>query len=280
MADFSVSDTLTCDTARVQFTNLTQFGNSYKWSFSDGTNSTEINPAKSFSPSLTPYTIKLVADNGLGCLDSIVKPNLVLAKKIPVADFFISPTAVITVPNYTFSFNNLTVASSNYLYQWNLGDGTFASTRDIVLHKYTDTGNYPIQLVVLDSKTNCTDTAFKIARIDGYPGWLYVPNAICPACIQSNLREFLPKGQGLEQYLLQIFTTWGELIFQSSSLDAAGTPNQSWDGRFKGILVQQDVYVWKIQAKFKNGSEWLGMIYPGENKLKKAVYLHQNKSNK
>ena len=269
-ADFSVSDTLTCDTARVQFTNLTQFGNSYKWSFSDGTNSTEINPAKSFSPSLTPYTIKLVADNGLGCLDSIVKPNLVLAKKIPVADFFISPTAVITVPNYTFSFNNLTVASSNYLYQWNLGDGTFASTRDIVLHKYTDTGNYPIQLVVLDSKTNCTDTAFKIARIDGYPGWLYVPNAICPACIQSNLREFLPKGQGLEQYLLQIFTTWGELIFQSSSLDAAGTPNQSWDGRFKGILVQQDVYVWKIQAKFKNGSEWLGMIYPGENKLKKA----------
>lgn len=38
----------------------------------------------------------------------------------------------------------------------------------------------------------------------------------------------------------------------------------------KGSLVQQDVYVWKIQAKFTNGSEWLGMIFPGERKYKKA----------
>ena len=268
-AGFNVSDTLTCDTARVQFFNLTTGGSNNVWSFSDGTTSTEVNPFKSFVPRLTPYTVKLVADNGLGCKDSLVKVNLITAKVPPATDFFISPSPVITIPNYTFSFNNLTPNSSRYFYQWNLGDGSFASTRDVI-HQYSDTGSYPVQLVVLDTSTNCPDTMIRIARIDGFPGYLYVPNAICPGCIQSNLREFLPKGKGLLQYRLQIFTTWGELIFQTTGIDAEGAPSQAWDGRYKGILVQQDVYVWRIDAKFKNGTEWIGMIYPGEGKYKKA----------
>ena len=268
-AGFNVSDTLTCDTARVQFFNLTTGGSNNVWSFSDGTTSTEVNPFKSFIPRLTPYTVKLVADNGLGCKDSLVKVNLITAKVPPATDFFISPSPVITIPNYTFSFNNLTPNSSRYFYQWNLGDGSFASTRDVI-HQYSDTGSYPVQLVVLDTSTNCPDTMIRIARIDGFPGYLYVPNAICPGCIQSNLREFLPKGKGLLQYRLQIFTTWGELIFQTTGIDAEGAPSQAWDGRYKGILVQQDVYVWRIDAKFKNGTEWIGMIYPGEGKYKKA----------
>ncbi|MBC7423946.1 MAG: gliding motility-associated C-terminal domain-containing protein, partial [Ferruginibacter sp.] len=92
----------------------------------------------------------------------------------------------------------------------------------------------------------------------------------CPNCLQENLRTFLPKAEGLKQYHLQIFTTWGELVFESTSLDSKGSPNQPWDARYKGSIVMQDAYVWRIQAKFANGSEWLGMIYPGETKYKKA----------
>ncbi len=269
VANFAASQTVTCDTARVQFTNLTINGTTYVWSFGDGTNSNFIDPVKSFAPGIVPYTVKLVASSTFGCKDSIIKPNLVLAKVPPAADFFISPNPVITVPNYTFNFNNLTLNSANYKYQWSLGDGTFARTRDVT-HKYVDTGNYPIRLIVLDTATNCADTTTKIARIDGFPGYLYVPNAICPNCIQSNLREFLPKGIGLKEYRLQIYTTWNELIFETRLLDNKGAPTQAWDGKFKGTIVQQDVYVWRIDAKFLNGSEWLGMIYPGENKYKKA----------
>ena len=270
VADFSVNTTLTCDTARVQLTNLTINGDTYLWNFGDGTTSTVVDPFKFFAPSLNPYTIKLVAYSTFGCKDSVIKPNLVLAKVPPASGFFISPTPVITVPNYTFSFNNLTLNNTNYQYQWSLGDGTFADTRDVLDHKYADTGNYPIRLIVLDNINNCSDTTLKIARIDGFPGWMYIPNAICPNCLQENLRTFLPKAVGLKEYHLQIFTIWGELIFESTSLDSKGAPNQPWDARYKGSLVQQDAYVWKIQAKFKNGSEWLGMIYPGETKYKKA----------
>jgi len=270
IADFAASNTLTCNTAGVQFTNLSVNGRSYLWSFSDGTSSTVVDPYKNFAPSITPYTVKLVADDGLGCKDSVIKANLITAKVPPASDFFISPTPVITVPNYTFSFNNLTINSNKYLYQWDLGDGTFASTRDVAFHKYADTGNYPVRLIVLDTSTNCPDTTIRIARIDGFPGWLFVPNAICPNCIQSNLREFIPKGKGLKEYKLQIFTTWGELIFETATLDVTGAPTQSWDGRYKGIAVQQDVYVWKIFGRFMNGSEWQGMLYPGEGQYKKT----------
>lgn len=269
-ADFDVSDTLTCDTARVQFFNLSDGAADFIWSFSDGSISTDVNPFHSFAPATTPYTVKLVADNGLGCRDSLVKVNLIVAKVGPAADFYISPSSVITVPNYTFSFNNLTPNSNRFFYQWDLGDGTFDSTYNVLNHKYVDTGNYAVQLIVFDTSTNCADTMLRIARIDGFPGYLYVPNAICPGCLQTGLREFLPKGKGLAQYRLQIFTTWNELVFQTTSLDADGAPNKSWDGRYKGQLVQQDVYVWRIDAKFQNGTEWIGMIYPGEGQYKKV----------
>lgn len=267
--NFSVDQLLTCDTARVQFTNLSTNGANYIWAFGDGTFSTATNPFKLYPPRGAAYTVKLVATSNFGCKDSAVKANLILAKVPPAADFFISPNPVITVPNYTFNYNNLTLSNSSYKYLWSLGDGTFASTRDVT-HKYTDTGNYPIQLIVLDTITNCPDTTMKIARVDGFPGYLYVPNAICPQCIQSGIREFLPKGMGLKTYRLQIFTTWGELVFETTSLDVKGSPTQSWDGKFKGTIVQQDVYVWRIDAKFLNGSEWLGMIYPGDSKYKKV----------
>lgn len=269
-ADFDVSDTLTCDTARVQFINLSDGASNFQWSYSDGGSSTEVNPTHLFAPSLTPYTVKLVADNGLGCKDSLVRANLIVAKVPPAADFFISPSPVITVPNYTFSFNNLTPNSNRFFYQWNLGDGTFDSTYNVPNHKYTDTGNYAVQLIVFDTSTNCADTMIRIARIDGFPGYLYVPNAICPGCLQTGLREFLPKGKGLAQYRLQIFTTWNELVFQTTSLDSDGAPSQPWDGRYKGQIVQQDVYVWRIDARFQNGTEWIGMIYPGEGQYKKV----------
>ncbi len=45
--------------------------------------------------------------------------------------------------------------------------------------------------------------------------------------------------------------------------------NHGMEG-IKDRLVQQDVYVWRIDAKFQNGTEWIGMIYPGEGQYKKV----------
>ncbi len=54
----------------VQLINQSMFSNTYRWTFSDGATSTEENPFHTFEFT-GQYTISLVADNGLGCPDSI-----------------------------------------------------------------------------------------------------------------------------------------------------------------------------------------------------------------
>ncbi|MEO6232871.1 MAG: PKD domain-containing protein [Ferruginibacter sp.] len=261
LVDFAADQTITCDTARIQFTSLTTNGATYLWSFGDGTFSTDENPFHSFVPRSALYTVKLVAFNNFGCKDSLTKANYILAKVPPAGDFNISPSPTISIPQYTFSFNNLTTDRPNYSYLWNLGDGTSATTRDVLQHKYNDTGSYPIQLVVFDNISGCPDTTIKIARIIGSPGHLYVPNAFYPNSLQVQFRSFKPIGKGLEKYSFQVFDSWGKLLFETTELDAAGSPVKGWDGTFKGRPMPQDAYAWRIKATFRNGRQWDGMSY-------------------
>ena len=261
IVDFSVNDSATCDTARIQFINLTTGADNYLWRFSDGNTSTLLNPLKNFAPAAAAYSVKLVAYNKAGCSDSVTKANIIKAIPLPVADFFIAPSPLIYIPDYTFSFNNLSLDNIKYTYQWSVGDGTFAATRNIINHRYADTGQYTVQLIVLDNNTGCPDTVSKVATIAGKPGHLYVPNAFYPNSIQNQFKTFKPLGKGLATYRLQIFDGWGRLLFETKSLNPDGSPQEAWDGRYKGVLMQQDAYVWKIEATFRNGTSWNGMSY-------------------
>ncbi len=100
VVDFSVNDSVTCDTARIHFTNLTTGATNYLWTFSDGTTSNDAEPDKNFPPSLSYYTVKLEASNNLGCKDVAIKANLILAKVPPAGDFVINPSATISIPHY------------------------------------------------------------------------------------------------------------------------------------------------------------------------------------
>ena len=71
---------------------------------------------------------------------------------------------------------------------------------------------------------------------------------------------FQPKGVGIATYHVQIFNTWGELMWESTAL-IDGSPAEYWDGTFNGELVPQDVYVWQIEAVFLDGSVWPGKEY-------------------
>jgi gliding motility-associated-like protein len=260
VVDFSADNVVSCDSARVQFTNLTTNGGTYLWTFSNGASSTLENPYQVFAPSNLTYTVTLRATNPDGCTAERIKPNMIRAIPLPEGDFVINPGPVITIPNYSFTFLNTTLNNSQYRYQWDLDDGTVASTRDVT-HKYDDTGSYRVRMIVIDQATGCPDTVIRIARIEGQPGFLYVPNAFYPNSIQNQFRWFRPLGKGLKDYKLQIFDSWGKLLFETTELDAAGSPTIGWDGTFKGTLMPQDAYAWRITATFRNGRNWEGMHY-------------------
>lgn len=69
---------------------------------------------------------------------------------------------------------------------------------------------------------------------------IYAPNAFSPDGDGVN-DVFLLKGYGEEVSKVEIFNRWGELIYTGNSLA------QPWDGRYKGELVKQDVYVYKLE---------------------------------
>ena len=49
---------------------------------------------------------------------------------------------------------------------------------------------------------------------------------------------------------MDIYNRWGQLIFETSSLDGAG-----WDGRLNGTDQPEGVYVYVIDATFKDGQK-------------------------
>lgn len=65
---------------------------------------------------------------------------------------------------------------------------------------------------------------------------------------------FTPNGDGINDYyhlknilideliIFQIFTRWGELIFETKNL------SDSWDGTFKGVKLDTDVYTYQIKG--------------------------------
>jgi len=277
IANFSANKTNECGDAVISLTNLSTLASSYLWDFGDGTTSNQINPVKTFTARTTPYTIKLVATGTYGCKDSMVKANLILAKPLPPAGFVVTPSNIIAVPNYTFGFINTTPQNNNYNYFWDFGDAGIPATSRDASHRYQDTGRRLVKLIVFDNVSNCTDTVSQFVQITGFPGYLYVPNAFQPGSLQPILKTFLPMGTGLATYRLQIFTTWGQKVFESTSLDAKGAPNEGWNGLYngqdiynQGKALQQDNYIWRIDAVFKNGTEWKGMAYPNQSQERRV----------
>jgi hypothetical protein len=122
--NFFVNNTKNCDTSSIQLINITANADNFLWVLSNGMTSTQTSPTFTLPPSSTPYTVQLIATNQQGCRDSLTKANYIRVIPRPVGDFYINPAATISIPDYTFSFTNLTLNSILYQYTWSLGDGT------------------------------------------------------------------------------------------------------------------------------------------------------------
>ena len=94
------------------------------------------------------------------------------------------------------------------------------------------------------------EAAQEIELLEYCPPSLYVPNAFSPN--QDGINDvFNAKGLRIVDYELFIYDRWGLQLFKSEDL------NVGWNGEYKGQVVQQDVYVYKIFYSFlkENGNE-------------------------
>ena len=266
----------------VNFTALTTHaGNdpvTYKWFVNDQVEGTTNPFTYRFQASVSNtapevFNIKAVAQTIGECGDTSAIAQVII-QPIPTPQISVSPSQVLHQPDYKFTLKDLAPADPDKTYQWDMGDHS-QQTRNgqEITYQYGDTGTYKVTLMVTDFSTGCRGSDSVSVSILYVPGYLQVPNAMCLGCSNYSLRQFLPLAKGLRQYRLRIYTTWGQKIFETTSLNADGSPNVAWDGTFNGKPLQQDVYTWEIEAIYKNETEWKGMIYPGSSKPVKTGFI-------
>lgn len=257
-----------CEDLTVAFSNQTQFASTYYWIFGDGDTSTLATPTHVYDVPGT-YNVTLIATSTSVCADTLTLTTPVMVYPTPVADFNYAQLYSDGIPNGTIELTNTTV--NGVTYDWSFGDG-LESTEVHPFHQYPEPGDYTVTLIS-ENEYNCIDTTFQLVNVEYFQG-LYIPNAFIPASQFPDLQTFMPRGKSLKEYHIQVYNTWGTLLWESTALDQFGSPSEGWDGTFNGEPCQQDVYVWKVQATFLNGSIWGGKKYPnGEIKNTGTITL-------
>jgi gliding motility-associated-like protein len=241
VVSFVADDVDGCAAHCVNFSDLTTIATgsvaTWTWDFGDGDSSTLQNPSHCFILPTT-YNITLTATSNNGCTITQTLPNYITAYPSPVAGFTSSPNPT-TVLSPLVQFTDLSSGATSW--QWDFGDGdsTLLLIMDHPYHLYSDSaaGIYQVMQVVTSSN-GCTDTAYGEVVIE--PDFtFYIPNAFTPNGDGKN-DLFFGTGIGIDKFDLFVFDRWGNMIFHGDEL------YKMWDGKYKGNLVQEDVYVWKV----------------------------------
>ncbi|MFY8091833.1 MAG: PKD domain-containing protein [Chitinophagaceae bacterium] len=152
-SSFTVNDSAQCITGNSYiFSNTsTGSGNTYLWSFGDGTTSTSTNPSKVYTTAGI-YSVELkVTNSGIDYYSS----KTIAVDPMPVASFY-SIASTQSGGSYTF-ISTSTITSGTMSYSWNFGDGT-SSTQINPTKNYLATGTYAVTLTVT-SNGGCVSTS-------------------------------------------------------------------------------------------------------------------------
>jgi len=223
----------------------------WNWNFGDPSSSadtsTEQNPNYVYNRVGT-YEISLSVTDSVGCMDNAKKTITVYP--IPFSSFSLDT-------NYQeisgqVKFINESAFGKTFF--WDFGNGETSTESDPVT-RFLDDFNYLISLIAYN-EYNCTDTSFYNYEVSIKT--LFVPNAFAPEDQNPEVSVFKPKGVNLSEYLLEVYDYNGVLLWYSAELDSEGMPAEGWDGFYKGKLMPQGMYYWRIIATFDDGTKWTG----------------------
>ena len=225
---------------------------SWNWDFGDGELSNEQNPSHTYLTSGN-YDVTLTVSTDEGCVNNNTIINSVTVHPNPIADFTATPF-ITDLDNAEISFIDQSDLAISYL--WDFADGETSLIMNPI-HTYQDTGTYNVNLTVTNS-FGC-EGSITLPVIVKPTFNFEIPNAFTPNPNGQNGGQydinsltndiFYPFTKFVKDYHLMIFNRWGELIFESFDI------NKGWDGYLNGVMLQQDVYVWKINLTYIDGSK-------------------------
>lgn len=226
----------------VNFTNQSQYATSYQWFFGDGGQSTEENPTHTY---VNPgsYTVSLIA-RGPGGVDDTTKIDVIVVIQRPYANFYTNPV-VAWMPNTNFTMINTSLLATQYQWDFFGSNGSvYTSSEEAPVIDLPEEGEYTIRLIAIND-FGCRDTlerpSYLRVNLDGV---ILAPDAFTPNGDGTN-DSFKPIFEGVERegYTFRVYSRWGELLFETHDIDEA------WDGTYKGVLCESEVYVWQVQGR-------------------------------
>lgn len=233
-------------------TNTTDSIYSWYWDFGDGNSSSISNPVYVYN-TVGTYNVTLTVATYGGCVgSSSANPYIIDVYPVPNASFTINQNTF-NIPGEVLVCTNQSTGATGY--NWSFGDGSTSTLTD-PSYEYSTLGNFNV-ILIASNQYGCTDTASTTVTVTSD---IVFPNAFTPNANGSNGGAYLPNDltndvffpftAGVDNFLMQIFNRWGELIFETHDI------NIGWDGYYRGELCEQGVYVWKAEVLFQDGTKY------------------------
>jgi PKD repeat protein len=238
----------TCEPSLVQFYPNASNATDYFWNFGNGQTSFIPEPIATYQ-TVGIYDVSLILGVNNICFDTLTYNDFIQVFPRPFANFVHLDTMTDGRFKGVVKFINTSIGANQYV--WDFADNT-TSNLENPTYAFRSNGLFDVQLIATSSY-NCSDDTIISVRPDFF-GTLEIPNIMAPGFGTGEDRFFIPKGIGLETYLVEVFDKQGTRIWYSDEIDTDGRPTGKWDGMFQGQELPQGAYVWKVKAQFINGS--------------------------
>lgn len=136
-----------------------------------------------------------------------------------------------------------------YNYEWQPADYLDTPYEARVISTPSQSIDYNIVISDGDCSTRQKAT-IEVVQPNCAPPQVFVPNTFSPNRDGVNDLLFVRANQP-EEMLFRIFNRWGELVFESRSI------NDGWDGSFRGQEVDPDIFTYYLEITCKGGAHYM-----------------------
>ncbi|NOZ33779.1 MAG: PKD domain-containing protein [Chlorobi bacterium] len=241
-AIFSVDTSQSCVPVTINFENQSMYIDTFEWDMGDGTIIYDNNFSYTYT---TPgeYIVTLNTTGYCNTFDS--RDTTIYVFQSPIVNFEVMPDTVM-LPNQPIHCNNLSSDDADLFY-WEFGDGGNSEDENPIYY-YSAPGTYDITLTVT-SVNKCVDSLTLTSQVIVLPeGKVIFPSAFSPNGNGINDIFGPAEYSSVKSFEMYIYNRWGEKMFYTNDI------TKGWNGYFNGISAMQDVYVWRADGFFLNGT--------------------------
>lgn len=236
-ASFTINKNIICAKDVIQFSSLSTGINGWTWNFGNGTG-TNAPPFSRAYNTAGVYNISLTVSSAAGC-GSLPVTNSITVQSSPNVNA--GPDKMISLGSST-SLDATISNPANYNYTWS--PASTLSSASILDPQATPSVTTTYTIMATDKITGCTG---KDDVVVSPISKLFIPTAFTPNNDGLNDKWNIPGLALYPEAEVTVFDRGGQKIY-----DSKGYTNNPWNGKYRGEIQPNQVYVYIIQLNDNN----------------------------